>query len=39
MVGVKESITSALETTTLADIINKKDSANLLKSKIIDYSI
>jgi Rrf2 family protein len=39
MVDMKKSITSILETTTLADIILKKDSANKLKSNILDYCI
>jgi Rrf2 family protein len=39
MVEMKKSITSILETTTLADIILKKDSANKLKSNILDYCI
>lgn len=39
MVDMKRSINSVLDTTTLADIINKKDSANQIKSNIIDYSI
>jgi Rrf2 family protein len=39
MVDVKTSITSVLETLTLADITKKSDSANRLKSNILDYSI
>lgn len=39
MVDMKKSITSALEATTLADIINKKNLANMTKSNILDYSI
>ena len=39
MVDLKKSITSVLETTTLADIIKKKESANSIKLNILDYSI
>ena len=39
MVDMKKSITSVFETTTLADIINKRESANRIKSNILDYSI
>jgi Rrf2 family protein len=39
MVDMKKSITSVLETTTLADIISKEESANRAKSKILDYCI
>jgi Rrf2 family protein len=39
MTDLKKSITLLLETTTLADIINKENNANSLKSKILDYSI
>jgi Rrf2 family protein len=39
MVDLKQSITSVLEATTLADIIKKKESANRIKSNILDYSI
>jgi Rrf2 family protein len=39
MADMKKSITSVLETTTLADIISKRDSANKVKSNILDYSI
>jgi Rrf2 family protein len=39
MTDVKNSITTILEATTLADIISRKDSANLIRSNIIDYSI
>ena len=39
MVDMKKSITSILETTTLADIIKKKDSANKIRSNILDYCI
>jgi Rrf2 family protein len=39
MVDVKKNINSILETTTLADIISKKDSAHKVKANIIDYSI
>lgn len=39
MLDVKTSITAVLETTTLADIINKQDAANKLKLNILDYSI
>jgi Rrf2 family protein len=39
MVDMKQSITKVFEATTLADIINKSDSANILKSNIHDYCI
>jgi Rrf2 family protein len=39
MADLKKSITSVLETTTLADIINKRASANKVKSNILDYCI
>lgn len=39
MVDLKKSITAILEATTLADIIRKKESANRIKSNILDYSI
>jgi Rrf2 family protein len=39
MVDLKNSITSALEATTLADIIDKKNSANMVKSNVLDYCI
>jgi Rrf2 family protein len=39
MVEMKKSITSVFEATTLADIIDKRESANRLKSNILDYCI
>jgi Rrf2 family protein len=39
MADMKKTITTVLETTTLADIINKRDSANKVKSNILDYCI
>jgi Rrf2 family protein len=39
MVDMKKSISKVFEATTLADIINKKDSANIIKSNIHDYCI
>jgi Rrf2 family protein len=39
MADLKKSITSVLETTTIADIINKRASANKVKSNILDYCI
>lgn len=39
MVDLKKSITTIFETTTLADIINKRDSANKIRSNILDYCI
>jgi Rrf2 family protein len=39
MVDVKTSITAVLETLTLADIMKKSDSANKIKSNILDYCI
>ncbi len=39
MVDMKKSITSILETTTLADVINKRETANKAKSDILDYCI
>lgn len=39
MIDMKKSITSVFETTTLADIIDKRDSANRIKSNILDYCI
>ena len=39
MADMKRTITSVLEATTLADIINKKESANRSKLNIHDYSI
>ncbi len=39
MTDLKNSINSVLDETTLADIINKKATANLLKLNILDYTI
>jgi Rrf2 family protein len=39
MVDMKKNITSVLETTTLADIITRKESAHTAKSNILDYCI
>lgn len=39
MVDMKKAITSVLETTTLADILSKKESANKAKANILDYCI
>jgi Rrf2 family protein len=39
MVEMKKTITAAFETTTLADIINKKESADKIKLNILDYCI
>jgi Rrf2 family protein len=39
MVDMKKSINSVFEATTLADIIDKRDSANRLKANILDYCI
>jgi len=39
MVDMKKSITSVLETTTIADMIDKRDSATRAKAKILDYCI
>jgi Rrf2 family protein len=39
MVDMKKSITAVFEKTTLADIINKSESANRIKSNILDYCI
>src|SRR6266702_2402138 len=39
MVDMKKSITSILVTTTLADVINKRETANKAKSDILDYCI
>jgi Rrf2 family protein len=39
MVDMKKSITSVFESTTLADILDKKESADRLKMNILDYSI
>jgi Rrf2 family protein len=39
MADMKKSITAILETTTLADILSKKDTAERIKSNIFDYCI
>lgn len=39
MVEMKKSINQVFEKTTLADIINKKESADRIKANILDYSI
>jgi DNA-binding IscR family transcriptional regulator len=39
MLDLKKSITSVLETTTLADIIRKKETAQINKLNIIYYTI
>jgi hypothetical protein len=39
MMDMKKSISSILETTTIADMIDKRDSAKRAKSKILDYCI
>jgi len=39
MVEMKQSISTVFEATTLADIIQRKDSASVLKSNIHDYCI
>lgn len=39
MVDMKKSINSILETTTLADIIRKKNLVNKVKSNVLDYCI
>jgi len=39
MLDLKKSITSVLEATTLADIIRKKETADLTRLNVLDYSI
>ena len=39
MADMKKSISTVLETTTLADILNKRDAANKIKSNVLDYCI
>ena len=39
MLDLKKSITSVLEATTLADIIRKKETANLARLNVLDYNI
>jgi DNA-binding IscR family transcriptional regulator len=39
MSDVKKAIDSVLESTTLADMVERSDTARQQKSKIMDYSI